>query len=64
MSLDSVDDVLSDLRDDSLQAEIELVGDLVVAATSAPGRLSEAEIDRLLGVAPASASDEPDAATA
>lgn len=53
MPLDSPDDVvLSDLRDDSLQAEIELVGDLVVAATSAPGRLSQDEIDRLLGVAP------------
>ncbi|HET7474617.1 MAG TPA: hypothetical protein VFJ97_01165 [Dermatophilaceae bacterium] len=40
------------LTDDELQSEIELVGDLVVAATSSEGRLPQDEIDRLLGLAP------------
>ena len=40
------------LTDDDLQAEIELVGDLVVAATSSTGPLTQDEIDRLLGVLP------------
>lgn len=40
------------LTDDDLQSEIELVGDLVVAATSSDGRLPQKEIDRLLGVHP------------
>ena len=40
------------LRDAALHEEIELVGDLVVAATSADGRLSQAEIDKLLRVTP------------
>ncbi len=39
-----------DLRDAVLHQEIELVGELVVAATSAPEHLTQAEIDRLLGV--------------
>ena len=38
------------LTDDDLQSEIELVGDLVVAATSSDGPMPQAEIDRLLGV--------------
>ena len=40
------------LTDDDLQSEIELVGDLVVAATSSDGPLPQDEIDRLLGVHP------------
>ena len=40
------------LTDGDLQFEIELVGELVVAATSSDGPLSQDEIDRLLGVAP------------
>ena len=40
------------LTDDDLQSEIELVGDLVVAATSSDGPLPQDEIDRLLGVEP------------
>ncbi len=40
------------LTDDDLQSEIELVGDLVVAATSSEGPLPQDEIDRLLGVLP------------
>ncbi len=39
-----------ELRDAALYDEIELVGQLVVAATSAPERMSQQEIDRLLGV--------------
>jgi hypothetical protein len=40
------------LTDDDLQSEIELVGDLVVAATSSDGPMPQEEIDRLLGVRP------------
>jgi hypothetical protein len=47
------------LTDDDLQSEIELVGDLVVAATSSDGPMPQAEIDRLLGVH--SGVDEPEA---
>ncbi|MGL5859524.1 MAG: hypothetical protein ACRC35_14190 [Angustibacter sp.] len=45
------DDVL---RDAPLEDEIVLVGDLVVAATSHDGPLTDAEIDQALGVATAS----------
>jgi len=38
------------LTDGELQSEIELVGDLVVAATSSEGPMPQEEIDRLLGV--------------
>ena len=47
-----------ELRDAALHEEIELVGQLVVAATSTPHRLSQSEIDRVLGV-----PDERDAST-
>jgi hypothetical protein len=39
------------LDDDALAEEIELYGDLVVAATAADGTLPRAAIDRLLGLA-------------
>ncbi|MGQ7295132.1 hypothetical protein [Quadrisphaera sp. KR29] len=39
------------LDDDALAEEIELYGDLVVAASEAGDVLPQAEIDRLLGVA-------------
>jgi hypothetical protein len=39
-----------ELRDAALHEEIELVGQLVVAATSTPHRLSQTEIDKVLGV--------------
>ena len=42
-----------DLTDGPLQDEIELVGDLVVAASASDGPLSEAEIDEVLGIAQA-----------
>jgi hypothetical protein len=38
------------LTDHDLKSEIEMVGDLVVAATSSDGPLAQDEIDRLLGV--------------
>ncbi|MHB8187248.1 MAG: hypothetical protein ACYDDU_14480 [Dermatophilaceae bacterium] len=43
-------DAQDSLTDGDLQSEIELVGDLVVAASSSDGPLPQNEIDRLLGV--------------
>ena len=40
----------TDLTDGALQDEIELVGDLVVAASASEGPLTEDEIDEVLGV--------------
>ena len=40
----------ADLTDDALQNEIELVGDLVVAASASERPLTEAEIDAALGI--------------
>lgn len=52
------------LDDDALAEEIELYGDLVVAASEAGDVLPQAEIDRLLGVPvssdPARSADHPD----
>ena len=42
-----------DLQDDDLRQEIELVSDLVLAASASDHQLSLAEIDRILGVRPA-----------
>ena len=42
------DDV--NLTDDDLESEIELVSQLVVAATSSDGPLHQDEVDHLLGV--------------
>ncbi len=42
----------NELKDTALHEEIELVGDLVVAATSKGDRLTQPEIDRVLGVDP------------
>jgi hypothetical protein len=39
-----------DLTDEALRDEIELVGELVVAATAAPGRMCQEDVDELLGV--------------
>ena len=39
-----------ELHDTALHEEIELVGQLVVAATSTPHRLSQREIEEVLGV--------------
>lgn len=40
------------LTDDDLKSEIEMVSDLVVAATSSDGPLNQAEVDLLLGINP------------
>jgi hypothetical protein len=40
----------AELTDSDLRSEIELVGDLVVAAAGSEGPLTEEEIDRVLGV--------------
>ncbi len=40
----------ADLTDDALQDEIELVGDLVVAASASEEPLTEDEIDAALGI--------------
>jgi hypothetical protein len=44
------DDPEDDLQDRELSQEIELVGDLVVAASDADADLSTSEIDRILGL--------------
>ncbi len=41
-----------ELVDVTLQDEIELVGDLVVAAASSSEHMSEDDIDRILGIDP------------
>jgi hypothetical protein len=40
----------AELTDNALQGEIELVGDLVVAASGSEGPLSDEEIDAALGI--------------
>lgn len=40
----------NDLRDVALEDEIELVGDLVVAATASTAPLTPSEIDEALGI--------------
>ncbi len=44
----------SELVDVTLQDEIELVGDLVVAAGASPEHMTDADIDRILGIEPRS----------
>jgi hypothetical protein len=41
-----------ELTDDELESEIELVSELVVAATSSDGPLGQDELDNILGVSP------------
>jgi hypothetical protein len=43
-------DAGGDLTDDALQDEIELVGDLVVAASASERQLTDEEIDQALGI--------------
>lgn len=45
------DERADDLVDPALRDEIELVSDLVVAASTSPRHLTQAEVDTLLGVA-------------
>jgi hypothetical protein len=50
---ENLDDTLSyTLTDDDLESEIELVSELVVAATSSDGPLDQDQVDQLLGVRP------------
>jgi hypothetical protein len=51
-----------ELRDVELQAEIELVADLVLAASGSEAPLTAADIDRVLGVVPAAPSAAPSTA--
>jgi hypothetical protein len=39
-----------ELTDDALRHEIELVGELVVAASASEGPLTDEQIDRILGI--------------
>jgi hypothetical protein len=48
-----------DLLDVDLADEIELVSDLVVAASSTTRHFTEAEVDALLGIAPCRGSGAP-----
>ena len=41
---------MGDLTDEALSAEIELIGELVVAASASQGRMALSEIDLILGV--------------
>ncbi|MGW5237818.1 hypothetical protein ACWEOW_02690 [Monashia sp. NPDC004114] len=53
-----------DLLDVALRDEIELVSDLVVAASSSPRHFTPAEVDALLGIgAGSTAKVDPSAAT-
>ncbi len=38
------------LTDEVLREEIELVGNLVVAATASPGRMAQDDVDSVLGL--------------
>lgn len=50
MSIDTRGTTRGSLHDATLDAEIQLVGDLVVAATGSDGPLTQAQIDAALGV--------------
>lgn len=39
-----------ELTDEALRQEIELVGELVVAASAASGRMCQEDVDEVLGV--------------
>lgn len=47
------------LEDSELLAEIELVTELMIAATGTPGPLDQETIDTLLGVRPATQDEVP-----
>lgn len=47
------------LRDDAALAEIELTGRLMIAASQHPGRLSQREVDEILGVTRPSTAGKP-----
>ena len=47
------------LTDDDLESEIELVSELVVAATSSDGPLGQDQVDDILGISPKSTTQPP-----
>lgn len=47
-----VDDADSEMTDAVLRSEIELLADLIAALCEVPGRLTEAQIDAVLGLPP------------
>ena len=55
------DDALidDDLTDEDLESEIELVSELVVAATSSDEPLSQDQVDDILGVSPKATAQPP-----
>ncbi|WP_406832455.1 hypothetical protein ABEG17_06425 [Pedococcus sp. KACC 23699] len=53
----------AELTDDALQHEIELVGDLVVAASASERPLTDDEIDQALGIERAHCAVPADGAT-
>lgn len=55
------DDLADALTDDDLSSEIELVSELVLAATSSDGPLHQDEVDLLLGLDPKEAVPEVEA---
>jgi hypothetical protein len=46
------------LNDEQLEDEIRLVGDLVLAASQHQGRLSQDEVDEILGLRPVRGGDD------
>jgi hypothetical protein len=46
------------LNDEQLEDEIRLVGDLVLAASQHQGRLSQDEVDEILGLQPVRGGDD------
>jgi hypothetical protein len=51
----------ADLLDVALRDEIELVSDLVVAASGSPRHFTQAEVDELLGIGEDACADAPTA---
>jgi hypothetical protein len=57
---DNRDDARRDnLTDDDLESEIELVSELVVAATSSDGPLDQDQVDQILGLRPGGGDSVP-----
>jgi hypothetical protein len=48
-----------ELTDDELESEIELVSELVVAATTSEGPLGQEAVDGILGVVPMASAHPP-----
>ncbi len=46
----NTDLALGELLDEDLREEIELIGELVVAASACTGRMAQADVDSILGI--------------